>query len=222
MAELTLEDRENYEKLKTAFAKLPYKFKEGNIKTILNQIITRLNSTPQNTDELKEAVTLVDGYLKIVSILDIKPYLIDQTDKNVEDVKNLHQEVLNFNNRLITSIKVVEETTLDLTDEIESFCSDSLFLEFLRKLSTPDLVKLTEALLSERIPNLDDTQINQLIQAWGKVVHKFVEDARKKGEGNGRVTPGQSETFASFFCIHSELETLYTRLADTATVQQSR
>jgi hypothetical protein len=205
MAELIPEDRENYENLKTAFAKLNYP--GDKIQAITQSVNTELKKNLDNdTIELRKRVDLVDGYLKIHAVL--------LPDKSA-DV----QEVLNLNNQLNRSLKVVEGETLDLTNEIESVYSDSLFLEFLED---EQLKKMTEALLSDRDPNLHEQDINKLIQAWGKAVQKFVDDARKKGGKDDRVTPGKPETFAHFFGIQNELETLYSRLADTDTVQRTR
>lgn len=205
MAELTQEDRDNYENLKTAFSKL-------NVQGQLNQLKTTIfNQLPAvqaiiNTDELDKKVELVGSFLKIYSIL---------SPEKLADV----QEIVTLNNQLKRSLKVVKDETVDLTEEIESFSSDRLFLKFLSK---DEFRSWTEALLSDRDPNLNDNQINQLIQAWGKSVQQFVEDARKKGSSPDEATPGQPETFASFFCIHNELETLYSRLGDIETVQRTR
>jgi hypothetical protein len=210
MAELTPQDRENYEKLQKAFQKLndgivftsPIKNITDSVNKVLNPV---LKSLINDTGELRKKVDLVDGYLTIQALL-------------IPNDSAVVQEIANLNEALKRSLKVVEDETIDLTDEIESFCSDSLFF---KSLDAP-FKQLTEALLNDRSPDLNETNINPLIQAWGKAVQKFVDDARKKGEQNGKVTPGEPETFASFFCIHNQLETLYSRLADTETVQRSR
>jgi hypothetical protein len=211
MAELTLEDRENYELLKSAFAGLNYP--DTRLNLITQSVNAELNKNLENdTTKLRERIDLVDGYLKIHALI------LPNKSADVQGIVNLIHEL----NR---SLKVVEDETLELTDEVESFCDDSLFLEFFDKLPSPDytpavikqLKNWTEALLSDRVPNLNETQINQLIQAWGKIIEKFVEDARTTGD----VEPGEPETFAHFFCIHSELENLYTKLGDTEIVQNS-
>jgi hypothetical protein len=205
MAELTPKDRENYEKLKIAFVKLGYLTTP--IKEITNSVKTKLQETLNDeTRELRTRVDLVDGYLKIHSLL------VSDKPEDVQDIKNLNEEL----NR---SLKVVEDETVELTEEIENFSSDPLFLKFL---PPGDFKKWTKALLGDRDPNLNEKQVNQLIQAWGKSVQQFVEDARKKDEPSGEVIPGKPETFASFFRIHNELETLYSSLADTEAFQESR
>ncbi|GAB1539797.1 hypothetical protein NUACC21_24640 [Scytonema sp. NUACC21] len=209
MAELTQEDREIYEKLKVAFATLNYPSTPiGQITTsVKNELQKTLNN---DTGELRRRVDLVNGYLKIQALL--------SPDKSA-DVR----EIVNLNNQLDRSLKVVEDEIVDLTNEIEIISSDSLLLQFLRRLScSQNLINWTEALLSDRDPNLTEEQTKQLIQSWGQAVHKFVDDARKKDESCDRVTPGEPETFANFFGIHNELETLYSRLADTDTVQRAR
>lgn len=214
MAELTSQDRENYTELKTAFNALHTRYQADcsipvpiqGITQSANDRLLEVDKLNNDTGELRERVDLIDGYFKFHALL---------LPNNSEDV----QEIKNLNEELNRSLKVVEDETVDLTEEIESFSADHLFLEFL---PLDNFKKWTEALLSERDPKLDETQINQLIQTWGKSVQKFVEDARKKGDPLGKVTPGESETFASFFSIHNELETLYSRLADTETVQGSR
>jgi hypothetical protein len=206
MAELTAKDIENYEKLKTAFGKLNYTAGTP-IREITNSVKAKLQETlSDDTNELRTRVDLVDGYLKIHSLL------VPNKPEDVQEIKNLNEE-------LDRSLKVVEDETLELTGDIETFAADSLFLKFL---PLGDFKKWTEALFSDRDPNLTESQVNELTLAWGKSVGKFVEDARKKDDPLGQVKPGKPETFASFFRIHSELENLYSELADTEKFQSSR
>lgn len=208
MAELTQEDRDNHGKLKEAFGKL--NDNDDRIKPIAllvkNALVPELSN---DTGELRKRVDIVDGYLKIRALL---------SPGKVGDI----QAIKTLNEGLNRSLKVVEGEKLELTEDIESFSSDPLFLTFLDGLQSSDLKKWTEALLRDRDPNLTEEQVSLLIQAWGKAVQKFVEDARKKGEPGTQIDPGAPETFASFFSIHNELTRLYSRLADTETVQSSR
>jgi hypothetical protein len=208
MAKLTPEDRENYKKLKEAFKKLGYQ-NQPPISELTGKTNNELNiNLNDDTSELRRRINLVDSYLKFHAL-----FLPEKS----ADI----QEILGLNEQIDRSLKVVEDKILNSTDEIEDFQPDSLFLGFIPSGTNGNLQKWTKILIDDRDPNLKEEQIDSLTQAWEIAVSTFVEDARKPKSG-GQVEPGQPDTFAHFFRIHKELEILYSRLADTETVQSSR
>jgi hypothetical protein len=234
MAELTQLDIENYRKLRDAFAKHNKDQDKTNeaLKKIINEAL-EIAKEPKNTDELRQKIDALELYLKILELLGLELFKVDSTQllsnpKDEEEKRKLEQEFFNSFEELKRSLKVVEADKVDLTDEIEEFQPDSLFLDFIKDITPSDAnpKKWTETLIDDRNLNLRKQQIDRLIQAWGIAVNSFVEDARKRNEKkNGqddKVTPLQPETFAHFFRIHKELEVLYSRLADTDTAQKIR
>lgn len=214
MAKLTPEDRENYKKLQKAFQKLNYlnlpPISELTKKTN-DELTINLND---DTSELRRRINLVNSYLGFHTL-----FLPDKS----ADI----QDILGLNEQIDGSLNAIENETLNLTDDIEDFQPDSLFITFVEKSeasppATPTAKASTVILIDDRDPNLKEEQIDYLTQVWGKAISKFVEDARRKNETGGSVKPGQPETFAHFFRIHKELEILYGRLAKTEAVQSSR
>jgi hypothetical protein len=212
MADLTQQDLDSYNKLKEAFLKIKTINNDGIIK-VINQRILATKSV-KNTEELSEIVNPLYSYWKISSNLG-KPIEFNEVPA---EPKKSEQQFSDAIESLKRSLQIVEDENLDLTDEIETFQPDSSFLGFIKNMT---LKKLTEDLISDRDPELDEGKINELTQAWGTAVDKFVRDARNSEEPGEQDTlqPGNSTTFASFFRIHKELEILYSRLADSETVQ---
>lgn len=235
MAELTPEDRENYEQLKQAAEKLQiatknwlYSLNENDsnqqiLSGMTDKFIGEFPAPKHLTDtaQLQAVALLVDGYLITQQLFLREPQDDPQLQQPFEELETARRELANQNEELKRSLKVVEDETLDLIDEIESFCSDSQLLKFLGELKLTKVERLTEDLLGDRSAHLTKAEITHLIQAWGKAVDRFVLDARTKSRIDPLV-PGDPTTLASFFCIHSELETLYSRLADTEAVQRFR
>jgi hypothetical protein len=203
MAELTQQDLDNYNKLTEAFKKITI----GNdqvLKAIDNLIPVTV--PVKNTEELSAIVSPLYSYWKVLS--DLKtPLKFSPT--------NFEQQFSDAIENLKRSLEVVEDEELDLTDEIENFQPDSLFLDFI---PGDDPQRWTKILIDDRDPNLDSGEIDQLTQSWRTAVDKFVKDAIQKNELGSKVNPGEPDTFASFFRIHKELEILYSRLADTEAV----
>jgi hypothetical protein len=217
MEELTLQDKENYDKLKETFQDRATKQQEqeASLKEVVK--LLAIDTMPSNTGELQQKIDVLDLYLKILELRKIE--LFQFNPPNPEKKEKLEQDFFASLEKLKLSLTVVRDDNLDLTGEIEDKRFDRLFLEFL---PSANFKTWTEALLSDRDLNLNEGQIDGLVQAWGKSIQDFVEDARK-AEGMGdKVTPGEPETFAKFFSIHNQLETLYSKLADTETVQRSR
>lgn len=229
MAELTPQDKENYENLKTAFLRRnSERDRDVTIERILETL--EIDKSPKNIGELQQKIDALELYIKIKrDLLGIKLFIVKNppippNPSSEEEKEKLEQVFLNSLEKLKGSLKVVEDETLNLTEEIEEKCPDRVILDFLEDSTFKEQ---TKALLNikDRPPYLNKKQIERLIEAWGTAVSKFVEDARS-GKDNGKVDPVDSakpntqKTLASFFCIHGKLETLYSRLADTKTVQK--
>jgi hypothetical protein len=213
MADLTQQDLDNYNNLKEAFLKIKTINSDEIIKAI-NQRISTTGSV-KNTEKLSEIINPLYSYWKVSSDLG-KP--IEFSGVPTES-KKFEQQFSDAIENLQRSLQVLEDRKVDLTGKIEDFQPDSLFLRFIPGGANGKLQKWTKILIDDRDPNLKEEQINSLTQAWGTAVSAFAEDARKPGK---KVEPGQPDTFAHFFRIHKELEILYSRLADTETVQSSR
>lgn len=213
MADLTEQDKKNYEKLQTAFKSLDTTKYSEPIKAITSSIKTEIAkplAITDDTNELRRRIDLVDSYLKFHALL---------LQDNAADV----QDIIGLNEQIDIALNAIKDETINLTDDIENFQPDSLFIRFVEESeASPTAKASTVILIDDRVPNLKEEQIDYLTQVWGKAISKFVEDARRKNETGGSVNPGQSETFAHFFRIHKELEILYGRLANTEAVQSSR
>jgi pterin-4a-carbinolamine dehydratase len=157
-------------------------------------------------EELQAKVELTGGYLTMYQLFTRAIASIDDTSKKA-NINKHHQELLMQYNQLRVSLEAVDD---DFLDNVATPCSDPLFLRFL----TDFTVKTwTNQILSDQAPVLTDSQVQQLIDAWGTAVTKFVEDARKDANVSDPVKPGQSTTIAHFFCIHDQLEGLYSELS---------
>jgi hypothetical protein len=229
MPELTPQDRESYRKLRDFSKNLNsniQKITGGNqllstLKNLTSELWKQLEPTekPSNFNELQEQVELVGGYLAMYKIFveQVNGVKSVSSPNSAADVVNAinsaHQEVLTEFNKLRGFIEAADD---DFVDEIIPLCSDPLFLGFLEG----DPKKMTQQLMSDQVPALTDNQPQTLVDAWGVAVMKFTEDARLEGlpeasDGNDKnyVKPGKSETIAHFFCIHDQLEGLYSQLS---------
>jgi hypothetical protein len=209
MAELTQQDLDNYNKLKKAFEKIT---KTNQTDLVIEAIKTLITGNVKNTEELSAIVNPLYSYWKVLSSLG-KPLQFSDLEQQFSDsIENLKR-----------SLKVLEDRKVDLTDGIEDFQPDSLFLKFIEG----EPKQFTTNLIKDRDTNLTEKEIDQLTQAWAMAVSDFVKHARtlksaRKVEVEVELEPGQPDTFVHFFRIHKELEILYSRLANTETVQSSR
>jgi hypothetical protein len=231
MAKLTPEDKENYRKLAVAFAELKVVDMSGTavaenseLDSILSEIRSKINifnigQVPESTEDISSNIDVLSIYLGVIFTLGNDIVFVDPpvTTQNQNTNENFKQQFSDAIENLKRSLKVVEDEEIDLTDEVENFQPDNLFLSFV----DTAYQGYTQILINDRDPNLQESDINELTQAWGTAVDKFVRDARNSEEPGEQDTlqPGNLTTFASFFRIHKELEILYSRLADSETVQ---
>jgi hypothetical protein len=80
-------------------------------------------------------------------------------------------------------------------------------------LVTQDDFNFTQKLFNGETPSLDDTQLNHLTNSWTVVVDNFVQ--------NGHPGCSFESRKADFLIMHSQLETLYNRIADPVVTARS-
>lgn len=217
MAELTEQDKKNYEKLKEAFAQLylPQSdiLGEEAVLTKVREKI-KIEQSPKDTEELREKIERLERYQEFSDDLE-KPLTFKRTSS--EKPEKFEQQFLDSLEELKRSLKVIEDEILGLTEGIEKFQPDSLFFKFIAALNPK---QWTTELINNLDPLLDEGKVGELTNEWGNAVTTFVEDARKNEGQVDEAIPRQPKTFAHFFRIHKELEVLYSRLADSKTVRE--
>jgi hypothetical protein len=230
MAKLTPEDEKKYEDLQNAFSKHNNeRDKDPTVMLILTSI--GIETKPLNTGELRQKIDALDIYLKILDLLDVELFRVltptpPVDPKKEEEKEKIKRVFFNSFDYLKNSLKVVENEDLNLTGEIEDKQLSRVILEFVNDTTEEKNKSLTKSLLDGSQPDLTETQIKQLITSWGSAVSMFVKDASNGDDVNGKFKPADlldpantQKTLAAFFCIHNELEILYTNLADNETVQ---
>ncbi len=220
MPELTLQDRESYKKLYNAATTLrdtiPDKDKGPKINSsftleeLTEAFVEKLTLTKPEAlssfEQLQAQVELTGGYLTMYQLL-----AVEISNNSAKDnINQAFQELQRHYNQLKMSLEAKASQEVDdddFLDNVTTPCSDPLFLGFLENEEVRDW---TQQLMSDQAPALTNSEVQKLIDAWGKAVTKFVEDARKDGN---QVDPGRTETIAHFFCIHDQLEGLYSELS---------
>jgi len=160
-------------------------------------------------NELQLQIELTGGYLTMYKFF---PEPIDLADRDQKDyINKASQELLIQYTQLKKSLKAEED---DFLNGVTTPHSDPFFLELLTDSGTSKVKSWTQQLLSDRYrsPVLTDDQVQNLVDAWGIAVTAFFEDARKQRSLVG-VKPGEAQTIAHFFCIHDQLEGLYSELS---------
>jgi hypothetical protein len=214
MPELTSQDRDSYQQLYDAAQKLQGSLLSDLLKDVSNLSTLKDLTSTFSTNLLKPAkiasfgqlqsqVELTGGYLSMYRLFTVAINSITESSQKA-NINKHHQELLMQYNQLKLSMEAVDD---DFLDNVTTPCSDPLFLRFLKdkKVRT-----WTQQLMSDQAPALTDSEVEKLINVWGTAVTKFVEDARKEGN---LVDPGKTETIAHFFCIHEQLEGLYSELS---------
>jgi hypothetical protein len=154
-------------------------------------------------EQLQSQVELTGGYLAMYQLF---AKVISKS--SVKDgINQASQELRTQYNQLKVSLEAVDD---DFLDNVTIPSSDPLFLRLLTDKTDTKIKEWTQQLISDQAPALTDSEVEKLINVWGTAVTKFVEDARKEGN---LVDPGKTETIAHFFCIHEQLEGLYSELS---------
>lgn len=216
MPELTLRDRESYQQLHDAASNLKDLLNSNSdlptLKELTNTFSVNLLQPAEITSfgQLQSQIELTGGYLTMYRLFTEDLNSIPDFYQKA-DINKYHRELLMQYNQLKVSLDAVDD---DFLDNVTTLCSNPLFLRFLED----DKVRTwTQQLMDDQAPALTDSEVQRLIDAWGIAVTKFVEDARKNTDG-GQVEPGQSKTIAHFFCIHDQLEGLYSELSTAVAV----
>lgn len=236
MPDLTPQDRESYQKLYSAATDLDGKISKA--KVVATDLATKQRSeaglsflkgltgkfvkallNPQdlsNFDQLQAQVELTGSYLILTGYLTMDQLIaeiyklvaeaIDQSDQK-DDINKASQELLMQYNQLKVLLEAIDD---DFLDGVTTPHSDPLFLGLLADSKESKVKSWTQQILSDRSPVLTDNQVQNLTDAWGAAVTAFIEDARKQGD---KVAPGESKTIAHFFCIHDQLDGLYSELS---------
>ncbi|PZV10627.1 MAG: hypothetical protein DCF22_16210 [Leptolyngbya sp.] len=215
MPELTPQDRESYQKLydaaKTLFEKIPNASGSNTLKELTSAFFSKLPESKDlsSFEQLQSQVELTGGYLTMyqlfaAAIESIKGNAANETKAAINEAS---QKLSIQYNQLKVSLEAVDN---DFLEDLTTPSSDPLFLGLLADSRDPNVKNWTQQILSDRSPVLTDNQVQNLTDAWGIAVTAFIEDARKQGE---KVAPGESKTIAHFFCIHDQLDGLYSELS---------
>ena len=213
MAGLPSQDKESYSKLYGVATDLDNKIKSvpspdltlTTLKSLTTTFLTSLlkPASLNSFGQLQAQVELAGGYLTMYQLF--AKVIETLTDASVKkDINQYRHELQIQCNQLKVSLAAINDDSLD---NLISPCSDPLFLGFLKG----DVKNWTNEILSNRALALPDSQVQELINAWGNVVSSFVEDAQVTNTDD-KVNIGDPKTIESFFCIHNSLETLYGRL----------
>ncbi len=211
MPELTSQDRESYQKLYDAAQKLRDLLKDvPTLKELTSTFFKNLLEPGKlfSFEQLQSQVELTGGYLTMYQLFAAAIEAIENPAKT--NINKASQRLLMQYTQLKLSLEAVDE---DFLDDVTTTCSDPLFIGLLTDRTDSTVKTWTNQILSDQAPVLTDSQVQQLIDAWGTAVTKFVEDARKEANASDPVKPGQSKTIAHFFCIHEQLEGLYSELS---------
>lgn len=214
MPKLTSQDKDSYKKLYNAAITLNSKIPDGDQSPTINASFTLKELTSAFCQKLTEPVTvssfeqlqaqveLTGGYLTMYRFFTES---LDSSETFQTGINRHYQELLMQYKQLKMSLEAVNQ---DFLDNLTVSC-DSLFLTLLKDRNTREC---TEKLLSDQgLPMNCDIQ--QLVYAWEGAVKAFVEDAKQPC---GQLKPGETKTIAQFFCIHEQLEKLYSELSSAA------
>ena len=215
MAELTHQDRDNYENfknaassLKNALNSLPATGNPKLVKDLFSAIVHQLPVSLKDIGELKKSPDQIESYMVVQNLL------LDISSLNAEQklaVANTTQELISQSNLIKESLRDITDTDLSALDDLGSPCMDAQFLDLIPDNKT-DLSKTwTKRLLAGYSFELSSIDIIKLTDAWGSAIAGIVDDAQKRG---GKLEPGKEDTLFRFFCIHEELEDLYDKVSN--------
>ena len=215
MAELTDQDRSNYENfknaassLKNALNSLPATTNSKLLKELFSAIVHQLPVSLKDIGELRKSPDQIESYMVVQSLL------LDISSLNAEQklaVANTTQELISQSNLIKESLQDITDTDLSALDDLGSPCIDAQFLDLIpdHKIDLPKT--WTKRLLAGYSFELSSTEITKLTDAWGIAIDRIVEDAQDQALS---LTPGTPDTIVRFFCIHEELEDLYDKVSN--------
>ncbi|XHX78699.1 MAG: hypothetical protein RBJ76_01855 [Stenomitos frigidus ULC029] len=176
------------------------------LKSLTIAFVSSLPGTLASFEQLQSGLELTGGYLTMYQLFTTA---IDRSDHK-DSINPESQELRIQYNQLKVSLAAIDD---DFLDDLIPPCSDPLFLGLLTDVGTSKVKSWTQQLLSDQAPALSDSQVQELIDAWGRAVTAFVKDT---ADNVDKVEPGEPKTIAQFFCIHNQLEGLYSELSTAA------
>jgi hypothetical protein len=180
----------------------------------MDALITLDNCTAHGLEDIKgtnnekdkdlvAAIALIEGY-KTLSERTVL-VLIELSGQGSSDLKTLAEAAAQVRQKLFVFLRKQEQ------DKIPSGFDNcqSLFLEFLDKRTSE--YQATEDLFRDN--QIQVSNIDKLIEAWGKGISKFIADAQQTlNIGTEKIEFGDPMAIAKFLCMHECVETLYARL----------
>ena len=154
-------------------------------------------------------VTELEGYKNLTERYFSELCDLTETDSTQENaVRDARKQLF----EKLTEVKqyVFQEEQGTPPSEFDA-CTD-IFLQWLQKTQHPAEYQRTQELFRNKSSDLTESDLNNLINAWGEAVASFVEDAQETKQSGDPVKFGEPETVADFLCIHDRMETLYGRL----------
>lgn len=178
---------------------------------------------PQN-EQLNKELALFTAYSVVTEKLfsDLPKADTPEEAKLTGEVDIKRDNLLEQIRQLQSSLEVAVSTDV-VEDKIPNLTDNPCTNQFLNYLETkPAEYGLTRDLLEgqQDLP-LTDTEIEKLTNSWGSAINDFVTDARKDTATDDPYKFGLSATLAGFLCIHSQLETLYSRLTTNVLREES-
>lgn len=181
------------------------KAKVGTLKFFDGILKSSIKLPPINEEQLGRLVSEIRGYQVLT-----ERFLSDLGDLTVTD-QLLEEEAVKKRNQLFETLDRVQNWLLTRSGRSSPLKFDACINQFLERMQPGRELDLTQQLFNDQSPNLIESDLHNLAEAWGTVVSGFAEDAQDTNKDD-KLDIGDPETIASFFCIHECLETLYGRL----------
>jgi hypothetical protein len=184
------------------------KAKVGTLKFFDGILRSSINPSPSSLDEesqLGRLVSEIQGYQVLTERFVLELGALTVTDQLLEE------EASRKRSNLFETLDRVQNWLLAQAGRTSPSAFDACTRQFLERMQAGRELALTQQLFNNRSPELMESDLLNLTNAWGNVVSSFVEDAQVTNTDD-KVIIGDSKTIESFFCIHERLETLYSRL----------
>ncbi|ELR99925.1 hypothetical protein [Gloeocapsa sp. PCC 73106] len=192
MFELSQNDRDNFEKLKSSFNSLCCLVSTNDILKdsidLIHQKITELSGI-----EILTSVVLVDAYLIVHELSNI------EEDISSTDIVEQRKKLEKYNDLLRESMKAYENEQIELTEGDNLFAS-----QICQNIKDTELKQVTQNLLKNNSrTSVSNELAEKLITAWNEALSKIFD------------TINTQEQLPIFVGAHKELENLYTKLTDS-------
>ncbi|MCY7321978.1 MAG: hypothetical protein LH660_09335 [Phormidesmis sp. CAN_BIN36] len=158
-----------------------------------------------NEEQLGRVVSGIRGYQVLT-----EQFFSELGDLTVKD-QELEKAAFEKRRQLFEILDRVQNWLLTRSGGSSPLKFDACINQFLKRMQSGRELELTQQLFNDQSPNLIESDLHNLADAWGTVVSGFVDDAQDTNKDD-KLDIGDPKTIASFFCIHNSLETLYGRL----------